>query len=206
MAIQKLLLGFTRYGNDALDNKAREIVQGMTGNPHFPTPVPALADVQTALTIYQDALSQASKGGTEKTAIKNQRRRELETLLKRLGSYVEDTAQGNDVMLISSGFDLAKLREPVGILQKPAKVKVISGPVPGSVKILAESVAGAESYLFEYTLVPPTEATVWNKEVSTSRTFTITNLLRGKEYIFRVAGVGAHPMRVYSDTVSMYVQ
>ncbi len=206
MASQKLLIGFARYSNDVLDNKAREIVQSMTGNAAFATPVPPLAEVQAALNAYQDALSQASKGGTEKTAIKNLRRKELEALLKRLASYVEDTALGNEVMLISSGFDLTKAPVPVGILPKPARVKVTSGPVPGSVKVTADGVTGAEAYLFECAATPITETSVWDRQVSTARNFTFNNLTRAKEYTFRVAGVGASSVRVYSDTVSIIVQ
>jgi hypothetical protein len=206
MASSKLRTGFVRYRNDTLDNKAREIIQGLTGNVNFASPEPPLADLEAALLAYQDALAQASKGGMERTAVKNERRKELEVLLKRLAVYVEDIARGNEAALLSSGFDLAKVPEPIGILARPAKVKVSSGPVPGSVKVIADGVPGADAYLFECTPAPHSEASVWDKQAGTARTFIFTNLIRAREYTFRVAGVGANPMRVYSDAVSIIVQ
>jgi hypothetical protein len=201
----KVLITFKEYSNDELDNKTRDIITSMTANANFATPNPTLSTVQTALTEFQDAVAQASKGGVDKTALRRQKRKTLEDTLRGLAVYVNSTTD-NEVILISSGFDLMKVPAKIGQLEKPDGFKVENGVQPGSIKVLCNAVPGAGSYLAEYTLMPATDNSKWDREVSTARTITITGLQRGKEYAFRIAGVGAHTDRVFSDVISKFVQ
>jgi hypothetical protein len=115
----KIIKGFDRYRDTELDVKAKFIVDSMTDNPNFTTPVPALADVTAATTAYIAALSNAESGGKSQLAIKNQARLQLEELLNKLALYVEAYGKSDEVILLSSGFNLAKTVTPVGILPKP---------------------------------------------------------------------------------------
>ena len=89
MAILKVVIGFKDLRDDDLDTKAASIIKSITGNTNYTTPVPTLAVVQTALTAYETALTAAKNGSPEKTAIKDQKRKDLEALLKQLGTYVQ---------------------------------------------------------------------------------------------------------------------
>lgn len=202
----KVVTGFSKLRDAELATRAQTIIDNMTGNENYPTPTPALADVSTALTAYRDALSQAESRTAEKIVIKNEKRNEMEMLLNALALYVQANCQNDLAILLSSGFRSRKPNSPIGTLVKPENLKVMNGPNPGSIKLSIDKVTGAGSYMFEYTTAPAGDEAQWISRGSTARTYIVHGLTSGKEYVFRVAGVGADPTLVYSDAVSRFVQ
>src|SRR6478672_9660860 len=101
MSKPRIITGFSRYRDTELDVKAKFIVDSMTDNTNFTTPLPKLADVASATTAYIEALSNAEAGGISQTAIKNQTRQTLETLLEKLALYVEAYGKNDEVILLS---------------------------------------------------------------------------------------------------------
>jgi hypothetical protein len=203
----KVITSFTQMRDDELAVRANNIIEKMTGNTDFPTPFPALADVTTALTEYDQALEQSQNGGTDKTAIKNNKRQALEGLLGKLGKHVEVHCKNDRAIVLGSGFDMWKASVPKAtVLEKPVNFTLVNGPYPGSVNLSVAKTPGAGSYVFEYAATPVTETTLWTKAGVTSRTHTFAGLTRGQEYAFRVTGVGIDVTPVYSDVISVYVQ
>ena len=154
---------------------------------------------------FQQLLAQVDDGNKATTVLKNQKRDELTGLLNQLALYVQMTAPGDEAALLSSGFDLAKPRQPIGILPKPETFRVEPAAMRGCLKVSVNKIKGANSYLFEYTTAPATPDSVWTDVVSSKTTVLIDNLTSGRQYVFRVAGIGADPTRVYSDEVSSFV-
>jgi len=206
MATLKVIVGFSRLRDDDVDTKAASIIKSMTGNTNYPTPVPALTAVQTALTIYEASLATAATGNPEKTAIKDQKRRDLEALLKQLGTYVQLNCKNDLGILLSSGFEASKPPAPYGILPKPENFKVENGPNAGTAKLSLDKIKGASSYRFEFVAAPVTDTTVWLVNVGTARNNIIDGLVSGNQYAFRVAAIGAEPTIVYSDVITRFVQ
>ena len=206
MATLKVIVGFKSLRDDDVDTKASSIIKSMTGNVNYTTPAPTLAVVQTALTAYETALTAAANGNPEKTAIKDQKRKDLELLLKQLGTYVQLNCKNDLGILLSSGFDAAKTNAPVGILPKPENFKVENGPNSGTARLSMDKINGARSYCFEYATAPVSDGSAWVVKVGTSRSHTIDGLTSGLRYAFRVAGVGADPTVVYSDVLTKFVQ
>ena len=97
-----------QYSDSALTTKVNTVLEKMTGNTSFPNPDPALAEVKAKNDLFTLAAAKAPQGGKQETANKNQLREELVSLLKRLVIYVELTCNGDETMLLSSGFDLHK--------------------------------------------------------------------------------------------------
>src|SRR2546430_7608479 len=98
----KVNIGFSRTPDSELDERAKGIIEKLTGNGDFPTPSPTLATVQTALDDYSKALGmQRGQARTDTTRV---RRATLEDLLQKLGTYVNTTADGDESKLINSGF------------------------------------------------------------------------------------------------------
>lgn len=193
--------------DDEFAVRANNIIEKMTGNTDFPTPFPALADVTAALTDYDQALEQAQNGGTDKTAIKNNKRQALEDLLAKLALHVQVHCNNDRVRVLGSGFDVRKASTPkVTVLEKPVNFTLMNGPYPGSVNLSVGKTPGAGSYVFEYAATPVTETTSWTKAGVTSRAHTFAGLTRGQEYAFRVTGVGIDVSSVYSDVINIYVQ
>jgi hypothetical protein len=63
--------------DDELGGSVLSIITAMTDNEFFPTPVPALADVQGLLAGFQSAQAAAANGGKLETAAKNSARTAL---------------------------------------------------------------------------------------------------------------------------------
>jgi hypothetical protein len=104
MANYRVSLAFISLPDIGLDEFAANVVVCLTGNPAFPTPLVPLATLDTAQQAYHDALLEAVQGGTQLKAIKNEKREELEILLRQEASYVQGLAGQSLSMLLSSGF------------------------------------------------------------------------------------------------------
>ncbi|OIR13263.1 hypothetical protein GALL_56480 [mine drainage metagenome] len=202
MATPRVKVSFSTYTDSGFYQKSEHILQSMTGNPNFATPTPTLADVQTAITKYSDALGKVIDGTKQDTVLKNQARKELEALLHDLGLYVQLNGKNDEAIILSSGFDIANPRIPIGILPKPTGFNTGKNTITGCVDLELDPINGAKSYQFEYTDAPVTETSVWHVVTSTAAFITITGLVSGKEYAFRVTGVGSDPTRVYSNVLN----
>lgn len=194
-----------KYSEPALNVKAGSIISEMTGNANFPTPVPTLEVVTSANDAFTLALKNAENGTKEDTVVKNNRKQELIALLKKLADYVQLASNGDEAIIISSGFDVNKKPSTVGPLEKATGLTVSMGTNRGSVVLDCDVVKNATVYLFEYTALPLVADSIWIQKVSTKHKQQIENLTSGKEYVFRVAGAGSDPSRNWSDQISSFV-
>src|SRR5436853_3218941 len=126
--MNKLKFSFMRLPDADFGTKAESIVSDVASNTaYFPTPVPALSVITDVTGSYNDALVAAKSLGKTAVALKNMYRAEASSLLSQLGNYVMLTAAGDITMLIASGFDLAKTKEPSPPLVKPENFQVLEG-------------------------------------------------------------------------------
>ncbi|MFT3824168.1 MAG: fibronectin type III domain-containing protein [Chitinophagaceae bacterium] len=204
MAIQRAISNFARLSDTAFDQKAAFIIERMTNNPAFATPIPTLAEVETARTGFNAALIIVAAGSKQGVVIKNQARKDLGQLLRRLAMYVTAVANDNSALIVGAGFDVNKVPVPAGPLPKPIGLKV-EAVAAGTIKISIKKVPNANNYLFEYTLAPVLASTTWTQQLSSKCSILFSGLQKGVEYAFRVAPVGSDPARNYSDPVSAYV-
>jgi hypothetical protein len=204
MKKQKINLSYRSYSDSAFLNKAGHIVSSMTNNIYFSNPVPPLADVQDALDAYSTALVAAADLGRVNVANKNKAREVLEKLLAQLGMYVMYVANGDVLILTSSGYTLSKSPEP-RYIENPGNVTltngITSGEIIGAVKNVATS-----GYTFEITDTLPTEETIWLSTPSSKSQFTFKNLVAGKQYWIRVAALGKRSQVAYSTVATMFAQ
>lgn len=194
-----------QYSDSALTTKVNTVLEKMTGNISFPNPDPALAEVKAKNDLFTLAAAKAPQGGKQETANKNQLREELVSLLKRLVIYVELTCNGDETMLLSSGFDLHKKASPVGQLPMPEGLKATVGASRGSLVLSWDVVKNARVYELMYTEAPEGAETIWIHKISSKHQIVIEGLLRGKEYLFKVAAVGSDPNLVWSDPIASFV-
>ena len=196
-----ITLSFNEYTDDSFETKASSILQMLTGNPFFPSPVPPLATLQTLVTAYQAALVDAKTKDIVKVAIKRAARTALEQCLRNLGQYVMWTANGNEEMLVSSGFDVAKTREPVA-LQEPGVVTVSNGISSGRLVASLKRVKGAYSYVYQITSDPTQAEASWTSMTLAQCSGVFTNLTPGQKYYIRVGAVGSGTQIAYSPVSS----
>jgi hypothetical protein len=128
---------------------AQGVVNAMTNNPSFPTPLPALALVQTSINQLQTAET-AAQGRAKGTAtVRNDRRTALVAQLELLGAYVQSIADANveNGAAIIQSAALAVRKIP---LRPPRAFAVKLGPVSGSVKLSVPAAARRAAYDWQY--------------------------------------------------------
>jgi len=201
----KVLVSFSNnnYSDAELLVKASDVIKGVTNNSNFPTPLPALDEVEAARVAFRDALAAANSGLHEAVAEKNEKRKVLEELLHDLAVYVNQTAKGDEKILLSSGFEMAKKAEAAGPLDAPENVQVHPAKSKGTVEVTCNRVAHANSYSIEYRNLTTPNGTA--TAFATKPKVLITGLTSGNQYAFRVLAVGSDPQRNWSDEVNSFV-
>ena len=194
-----------KYSDTEISVTATNILDNMTDNPNFTTPIPPIADVRATVSSYVVSLAKAEKGSQDDRVIKNSWRAKLEDQLKDLSLYVQLTSKGDAVIISSSGFDTNKKPGTVGPLYKPENVSVKMGDNKGSVWFACDAIDRASFYEFEYAEVTADGILNWIHKTSTKHKILIDGLTSGKQYVFRVAGAGSDPSRVWSDEITTFV-
>ena len=188
------------YTDLELNNIACKVIDDMTDNEYFKTPIPTLAEVRAIQVSYAASLIKAEKGSPDDTVIKNSWREKLENALKDLGLYVQLTSKGDSMIISSSGFDVNKKPASIGPLLKPINVIVKMGPNAGSVYFSCDAVYGARFYVVEYAEVTADGVLNWITITSTKHKVLIEGLISGKQYVFRIAGAGSE-LRVFGRLI-----
>lgn len=194
-----------KYSDEALATKSQVIHDNVNGNVHYTTPDPTLADLQTAITDFQLSIVKAKNGTKEDTADKNAKRQILVDLLHRLSYYVQVTSNGDETIILSSGFDTNKQSGTVGVLPKPDNFKVTTGVNRGSIELSCDAVDHANFYEYMYTKAPVSTTSAWITKTATKRRLLIDGLSSGQQYIFKMAAGGTDPNRTWSDEIASYI-
>lgn len=195
----------SRYSDAELSIKASEVVNMMTNNPNFSDPEPALATVQSNSDVFSTALNNSKSGSHEAVALKNKARLQLEMSLHKLAQWVNLKAEGEQVKLITTGFDLTHHAEPIGPLNVPDWLKVKPGKQPGCIELECAIVHNARYYVFSYRLLTNKSGNTWTNTDSTNRKLLLAGLNSGGQYAFRAAGGGSDPSRNWCPEVTSYV-
>ena len=197
-------LGFVGTTPTALVEKGRNHVVMLTGNTDFPTPTPTTA----VLTAACDALGLANqafdfnRGKVEKET-RDVAFRALKDLIRELGGYVQANCNGERDLILSTGFDVRRIPEPVGPLPAPGDVRAIVMPYPGRLEVRWRGVRGRNVYELWYTSSDPLDPTGWTVLVLTSKNrYVAEGLTSNKVYTFRVVAIGAAGASPLSDIAS----
>jgi hypothetical protein len=187
----------------ALITLATGIVTAMTGNPSFPSPVPALALVTAAITALQSAETAALARTKGAVASRNEKRTSLSALLEQLRAYVQamaDATPENGASIIgSSGYAVRKTPIRAARTFTPK-----AGAVSGAVKLYAASAGPRSAYLWEYSL---DGGKTWvAAPVTLQAKTTIAGLTPGATVQFRYQPVSKTGEGDWSQTVSFLVK
>jgi hypothetical protein len=182
---------------------ARNIVERITGNPHFPSPVPTPAAITKAtddLQVAEAAVLTRVKGAVP---VRNQKRAALVTLLDQLRGYVQTVADADPVnstaIVESSGLVIRKTTP-----RKPHVFTAKAGAVTGTAKLVAPFAGPRASYEWQTSADGgktwiPASATIQAKT-------TIAGLVPGATVQFRYRAVTRAGEGNWSEPVSLIVQ
>jgi hypothetical protein len=130
---------------------AQAIVAAMTNNPRFPSPVPALTVVSSAIAALQAAQSSALARTKGAVTARNDKKAALVALLQQLRMYVQTVAdadpENSAAIIQSAGIAVRK----TGV-RKPRVFSAMQGAVSGAVKLVTASAGKRASYDWEYSV------------------------------------------------------
>jgi hypothetical protein len=199
-----ILKKYKRERDSDLSTTAKRVVEKLKNNTNYPNPPAALAKLEEKLPAYDASLVNARGRDKEMIAIKKGLKIEIAALLTELDSYVTLISNGDEVLLLSSGFDISGQTEEQPM---PAIPKLfIELGAPGEVTIKVKQVRGARAYMHQYTAEPPTSETIWVNEGSTNPNCTFRGLKSFTKYWFRIVALGKNGQMVYSPFEARIVQ
>ena len=172
----------------------------MTGNAAFPTPPVTMPALDTATKDVENAAAVAADGGHSAHVDLNLKVVILANILVGLAAYVTVAAHGDEVLILSAGFDVRKKREPVGELPAPHGLSVKATDKPGRLVARWKPESGAYMYQVFMNVADPNDETKWLPVDSTSRAhYTFDGLTTGKTVWIRVNSMGAAGTSPMSD-------
>jgi len=169
----------------------RNVVTKLTGNAHFPDPPVTLS----ALTLRGDALEAAIALATEGSKQSKLDRNKLTTYAKAeltsTADYVRSVGNGDAAILSTSGFELAKQREPIGIPGTSKRMEARLTGLRNELELRWATVHGAHGYQIWMTDKDPAVDGNWEAVGYTTRVrHLVTALDSYKAYWFCVSAIG----------------
>jgi hypothetical protein len=175
----------------------------MTGNPAFPSPVPALATITTALNELQVAQAAALTRAKGTASVRNEKRTTLVQLLMHLKSYIQTRVDANPdagaSIIESAGVALRKTAV------RRARVFVARvGANSGTANVVAPSAGHRASYEWEYSV---DGGKTWTLAAPTMKAKTTVNGLPTATVVqFRYRAVTPTAVSDWSAPASLLVQ
>ena len=193
-----VLLDYSRFSVAEKIVFLRNVVARLTNHATFDNPDVSLAD-GTAKADKLEAASLAAKDGA-RTAISAMRDAELDVdkYLKKLAIYVERIADGDETLILSSGFHISK--EPESF-QKPA-LAVVNGKNSASVLLKAKAIDKAGAYIWQVSRNKTEWTTLGH---STRADFEVSGLTIGEICYFRVAAITSTGTTDFTEPVMKVV-
>jgi len=199
----KPVLDFIKFSVSEKIEFFRNIVSKMTGNASFPSPDITLATATTQINTLETDVAAAKSGAHQSVAKMHQSLKIVDTTFHKLASYVDRIADGNDAIILSSGFHISKQPEP----RRTKTFEVNAGENPGEIELAHKTVQGAKSYVWQYSIgTLPTDEKQWIYCDSTTKAkFKITGLESATKAWFRVLAVTINGTQPCSDPVMKVV-
>jgi len=203
--MKKISIYFNNFTDVNFQKKGNNIYDSLNGNVLFSNLVPPLPDVKIALDKYAADLAAAATFDRNAVARKNKSRGELDAVLKQLGLSVMAEANGDETMLISTGFTLTKQREPRYIIN-PGNVMLSNGITSGQMVSTIKAIPAGTGYVHEIASEFPANDSMWATNTSSTSKFVFNNLIPGKQYWVRVAVIGSRNQKAYSNVATWFAQ
>jgi hypothetical protein len=191
---------------NGLTTTCHRVVEKMEGNPFFPDPPAALAELKMLLPEFLTALANAESRDKYKVAIKNDKKEIVLALLQELASYVTTICKGDRTQILGSGFDATNISRSEGNLPPSIDKLQVTLGAPGIATTRCWGAKGAKAYAYQYTTEPPGLHTEWITDGSSRVSHTFERLKSEKRYWFRVVAIGHFGQIGYSPVVTMVIQ
>jgi hypothetical protein len=145
MPLFRVALAFAGLSDGDLPPYTTQVINNLTGNPHFPNPPVSLPDLTTANNDYLAKLAVMEDGTKQDKVAKDIARRVVENMLRQEAAYVQSIAGENLEMLLSSGFEAVKTNRAQVALEKPV-IERVENPASTQLALRLKPVETARAY------------------------------------------------------------
>jgi len=198
--MNRIKLDLKNKNDDTLRNFATEHQAAIADNPRFPDPVPDAPDFDGALAAFSaklDAIAAARTALAALLAEKRDLRAALETRLNGRANHVEITAGSDPAAIRSAGFEPRARRTSTSRIAPPQNLTATMGVNAGEVILTCAPVRKARAYLIDlrdHDGAPPAETGWRQARVASRSTATVTGLVSGRKYAFRIRALGPNDL------------
>jgi hypothetical protein len=183
------------------------ILDTMERNAPIPELVAQVVTTRDSYKDYVEAYNEAAGKSTVAVARKKEKKLKLAENFVRLAVGVNYFANGNEEILAETGMPQDKSRgaKVKVVLQKPEGLTAVNCGNSGCVKVAVKVAIGANSFVYQWTIEPVTDNSVWESDGSGLKSFIWEGLKPGTIVWFRVIAIGSGNKRLTSDAVSCMV-
>ena len=200
--IIKIKNGFSRMSDALLETRSNQILNSMTGNANFASPIPTVMVMVTTVSDYSAALVMSGSGDRVRIATKNKKRDQLILALHKWCHYVMITSENDREIAQSSGFELARPPMPRPPLPMPDTPAIVNGISSGELVITIKPVPGSVNYRYELATLEDMRVNQWTPVYSTKIKQVFSGLTPGMKYFVRVVAIGNKGQLTTSKSVS----
>lgn len=172
--------------------KVRDILLKSTNNPLVPgntDEVTALNTAQVALVAANEAYQAARQTCKQAMATRDAALETMVNKLNALAGVTEAITDGDEVAILSAGFDVVAPRTPSQPLDAPTNVRAETNQKPGHTTVSCDPLYGAVSYLVQKTTDPNAEEGWETIATPTKATCDTNGVTPGSKVWYRMAGV-----------------
>jgi hypothetical protein len=198
-----VVLDFLKFPVPTKVTFGRTVVFNMSKLTLFANPDVPYDKATSVINNLETTYMASRSGDHEQVALMRQAEVEYDDIFRKLAYNVDRVADGDEAIILSSGFHLAKQPTPA---ERP-EFTVTAGDTPGTISLKRKAVAGAYSYVWQHFAGAevPTDAQ-WLLAGSTTQTsFEMTGLTSATKVWFRVAAVTAEGMGAFTDPIMKVV-
>ena len=204
MKKDRIVLDFIKLSVAQKSEFGKNVSNKMRNNPKFKTPDVTMEELEAKNTLLETRSIAALNGGKEAKALLHQAEDEWDDLMRKVAGYVNRIADGDDTVILSAGFNLAK--QPTPSVRPEFSVEL--GEKSGTVSLRRQAVEGARSYIWQYCIgnTPSSNDSDWvTAQVTSKASVELTGLTPLSKCWFRCAAVTFNGTGAYTNPIMQVV-
>ncbi|MBL1410810.1 fibronectin type III domain-containing protein [Sphingobacterium faecale] len=207
MRKKKVVLDYSGLKDDEFSTLAGKVVDCLDGHPLFTDLPVAVADLKAEVELYKSRWQKASRGGSlVEIAEKNDTKRDVSEMLRKIAFYVNEVGNGVRSALLSSGLILEADPSSMPTPAKTTNASLTDGLQQDQFKVGFDRVPNA--LLYEYQISDKDDEQgnpIWSDSYRTGSTRgnVFAPVVKDVTYRLRVRAVNKKGAGDWSDVVSL---
>lgn len=173
----------------------------MAASAHFTTPPVPYADMESMRAQLMALIAEATDGSRQSKYQRDDLVEKAKAVLRQTADYVRMVAQSKETILNASGFEMARIPQPIGRVSPPTIHEARMTGRAGEVTLRWSGVHGRRSYnIFVTQQDPGQNDAQWTLVAATGKvTYSVAGLAPFQRYWFAVSALGPQGESAKSD-------